>query len=314
MAEGVGYGKLLLFGEHAAVYGFPALGITLPLQTAVCVTEKKLPGIEVAITDRQKQATVEKIARRLAQAEGMLESFFIEIESTVPEELGFGSSAALCVAMVRALLGMKGETHVSSERVWLLAHEAEKIIHGTPSGIDTGLALKKGIYAFAGNTRSLPAKTQLKGAPFTLLVGSVARTRSTKELIEGIKDQNVFSSMEKLGAYASNAISLLQTVPPSSVASLAQLANDAQDTLRSIGLSTGELDLLLKTGLQNGALGGKLSGAGGGGAFFLLFDREKWAQSCRTILQKIIQSQAMTASIQGVFSWQSGKLVNLDRD
>jgi mevalonate kinase len=197
------------------------------------------------------------------------------LESEIPRGLGFGSSASLCVALASALAARLGETDIL--RVWEWAHRAEALFHGTPSGIDTGLALLGGLYSFRPRPPQLPEAERLTGAPLHLVVGAVPRADSAGALIGALRqkvlgrDQGVEAILERLGRMASRAAELLRRGARHDVAGeLGALAREAHGTLRALDLSTPELEELLREGRDNGALGGKLSGAGGGGAFFLI--------------------------------------------
>lgn len=307
LRRGSGHGKLLLFGEHAAVYGHPACGITLPNELRVTISGGPASRWRIAEAARRpggrqgrEEAAAAPAPGAIAAAGGpldlgreqrvLLEEFLarteellpprarmrgrIAVDSDIPIGLGFGSSAAWCVAFVRAALGEES----SSRETWELAHRAEGFFHGTPSGIDTGLAILGGLYAFAPAPPALPAARPLAGIPLHLLVGAVPRRDSARALIGRLKEridageQEATGTVARLGAVSARAAEILDSGDAALLPELGRLANEAQADLSALGLSTEELDDVLAAGAEAGALGGKLSGAGGGGAFFLVFD------------------------------------------
>ena len=151
-------GKLLLFGEHAAVYGHRAIGISLPETTTVHLTggTSSWDLAQVPLDDRE---TVLAILAQLEEHIPELASrgrCSVRIDSAVARGVGFGSSAALCGALARAALAHAGAAAEQDDRAWSLAHDAERLFHGTPSGIDTGLALMNGMHAFLPRAPRLP--------------------------------------------------------------------------------------------------------------------------------------------------------------
>lgn len=273
---GTGRGKLLLFGEHAAVYGHPACGLSLDSTMRVRIREIvpsrwRLPELDDG--NRGMLGAFLESAEPLFPKE-LFRPGEISVESTIPVGMGFGSSAAWCAAFARAILG--GST--DREMVWEKAHRAEEFFHGTPSGIDTGLAILNGLYAFTPSPPRLPGARPLEGFPMHFVVGAVPREGSTRTLVGDLrrriesKDPEAKRLVEELGALSRSAIEILATGDSARIGEIGKLADEAQTLLDRLGLSTAALDTMIGIGRKNGALGGKLSGAGGGGAFYLLFE------------------------------------------
>jgi mevalonate kinase len=168
-------------------------------------------------------------------------------------------------------------SEVSVDGLWEAAHRAEAYFHGTPSGIDTGLAVLDGLYAFAPVPPDLPGARRLDGFPLHLVIGAVPRAGSTRGLVAGLRERvesgdiDTKEAIERLGEFSARAIGLLAGGDPANLPELGRLADAAQGELAGLGLSTDHVDSLLRLGRESGAVGGKLSGAGGGGAFYLLF-------------------------------------------
>ena len=283
--SGKGWAKLLLFGEHAAVYRYPAVGLTLPWKLSVDITFTGAAAWTVSgsgdIGASDQVAKVVKHFENRFPLLGALGGGTVTIDSDIPPGLGFGSSAALCTAVSAALASVQYShskcPSPSSSALWAWAHTAEQLFHGTPSGIDTGLALYRGLFSFRPQTPGLPGMSRLDGFPLHLVVGAVPRLTSAKSLIRQMREQMLSEQratrvfMRNLGTIADQAIVILRKGDDRRTAELGVLANRAQDTLKNLGLSSPALDLLLEKARSAGALGGKLSGAGGGGAFFLLY-------------------------------------------
>lgn len=299
MGVGTGRAKLLLFGEHAAVYGYPAVGVTL----ASCITIElqrdargswELEGVEE--TDRAGVQRVLGLLEGLVGGRGR--GGRAVLRSSIPRGLGFGSSAALCVAAASAVAPAGSDRR----QVWAWAHEAERLFHGTPSGIDTGLSLLGGLYRFQPRPPALPEERRLRGLPLSLVVGAVPRLGNAGALIGALRERVAAGEaaatgrLERLGDIAVQAAELLDgpheaaAGPPRA---LGRLADEAQGLLAELGLASPELEMVLADGRAAGALGGKLSGAGGGGAFFLVFPDAASARAAAEGLRRSAAQQGL---------------------
>ncbi len=260
-------GKLLLFGEHAAVFGYPAVGITLSATLQIALYpggEWSTPGIS--------HPDLTTLLHRLEQ-DSMIPAGELQIASDLPLRSGFGSSAALTVACAR----LTGETDPYA--IWRRAHRWEHIFHGTPSGIDTGLCALEGAWMFR---RSQEDESSFDGLPHAqaielpelhLVVGSIPRQIDTRDLIFRVRDRRqeqpkeTNAILQKLGEIAT-------AVGTAGAAGNAQMigsaATEAQGLLSKLGVVSDEVASIINSGITAGAIGGKMSGAGGGGAFFLV--------------------------------------------
>ena len=263
--------KLLLFGEHAAVYGYPAVGYSLPwvLRVAHFPAERwELPGL-----GPYEQPVRTLVARLVEQArsEGLPVPVpgRLEFSTDIPVASGFGSSGALCACLVNLFFGAL--PLADRDR---LAWMAEGQFHGTPSGIDTALALREGWWAFDTTTRPVRA-TELSDPHLALITGALVRRSDTRTLVASVAarraagDRAVLDALEALGAVAAQAVAGWTGWD---APGLAALVTRARTGLQALGLETPGLTRVLEAGLAcPGALAAKLSGAGGGGAFLVLF-------------------------------------------
>ena len=260
-------GKLLLFGEHAAVYGEPALGISLPWTAELRIT----PLHAGQYASRELPPLPAALAAVLAQPPYAAQ---IEIRSHIPIGLGFGSSAALCVAAERALAGA-GQAHDGA--IWRGAHEREKVFHGSPSGADTGLAAHPGVgfLSWAGGDGGLPRYESLPTSELHLVVAAVPRRGDTRAQVAAVAqrlrtgDGATRDALQRLGRCSREARALLLQ-PRIPTAALGTLAAAAHRMLSRLGLADPQQNRLLQAGRDAGARGGKLSGAGCGGACYLV--------------------------------------------
>jgi len=149
-------GKLILIGEHAAVFGRPALIGTLGLHFDVQIRPLNDAGVRLILSDAPpkqrswaelQSAGDSLLAFALCETRRQLDrepaGFSIQIHSEIPVGAGFGSSAALACAVPAAVLAWAGR-EPSTETLAPIAFAIERRQHGRPSGIDHGTILAGG--------------------------------------------------------------------------------------------------------------------------------------------------------------------------
>lgn len=257
-------GKLLLFGEHAAVYGRPAVGLGVPWSLRLRFVPAREGDETGAAAERLRDA-----CRRLgidAPPAGAL-----EVRSEIPFGVGLGSSAALCVALARAVGGAAAAP--GERELWDRAHRAEHAFHGTPSGIDTGLALLGGVQRFTPAGPGVPSAQPIAVQRIHLVAGFVPRRGDTAAHVAAVRqrmqagDAAVRAAIDRLGAIVEPACRLLGAPAADRAVRLGTLADEAGALLNDIGVGSPVVADLLAAARAAGAAGGKISGGGGGGAF-----------------------------------------------
>jgi mevalonate kinase len=277
---GSAQGKLILTGEHAVLYGAPALGITLPWQMAAQIS--LVPASQKPESDLPPGLKDFEIwIKRNFSSVFPEEWRFHSITSAIPQGGGFGSSAALCVSTVRALISSD-----DPNEIWNLANRLERYFHGNPSGVDTALSLFGGIQLLQRSTSSsYPLERQsLEGAPLFLLTDWVPKASDTKESIRRLKEK-IEEPGSPAGSLMTDLISLSEETcsffcaSPGNYRGFGQLLNKTHDLLNKLGLGCEEQNYWIEQGRRLGALAGKLSGSGKGGAYFLLCASEEQARA-----------------------------------
>jgi mevalonate kinase len=279
-------GKAILFGEHAVVYGHPAVAVPvfeLQARVEIRAHDSGLPPIIVAPDiglreslldlplDNPLAAIVRATLRRLRvpQPAGME----IRVTSTIPVARGLGSGAAVSVAMVRAL-ARYFDTPLTSRDVSDLAYEVEKLHHGTPSGIDnTVIAFGKPVYF----VRDVVSEIFWVSRPFQLLVADTGIPNPTRDVVDAVRGfyeaepARLHTLFDEIGEIANAGRAAIET---GRVDQLGRLMNRNQELLERVGVSCPEIDRLVAAARQAGALGAKLSGAGRGGHVVCLVDAD----------------------------------------
>lgn len=261
--HGVGHGKVILLGEHAVVHGQPAIAMALPQEVRATVR------LDAAGTSEGLKRAVDAAAAAVGGFEGS--TFAVEVEGELPVAVGLGSSAALAVALVRALADL-GERRLDAIEVSQAANEVERVFHGTPSGIDATTATREGLLSFEIGP---PVRFDLvRPASKPSIVVALSGTRHhTGHTVGGLRSraeaapevyQPVFRAIGDL--VRAGRVALESGHWPR----LGELMSMNHELLRACGVSTPELDRLVADASACGALGAKLTGAGGGGAAIAL--------------------------------------------
>ena len=278
-------GKVILFGEHAVVYGQPALAVPVTqLHADVEVSDSPHPGIWIEAPDIDLHAELNTLPSDHPLAAVIHNLFFalqidpfpslnVRIDSTIPVASGLGSGAAVSVALIRALSTYTG-IPLSDERVNDLAFEIEKLHHGTPSGIDnTVITYARPVYFVKGR----PLETFKGGEPFFIIIGDTGVAAPTKEAVgdvrilwmeDKVKWEKIFS---KIGGLANQA---RITIEKGKTKELGELMDQNHALLQKMMVSSPELDKLVRAARNAGALGAKLSGGGRGGNMIALVTPE----------------------------------------
>lgn len=287
-------GKIILFGEHAVVYGRPALAVPVTqVHADVEIRASERPGIWIDAPDVDLSADLNTLpsdhplasvihnflflsrpspdpsGRPLPKGEGKFPDLYIKISSTIPVASGLGSGAAVTVALTRALASQLNHP-MTDEEINAFAYEIEKLHHGTPSGIDnTVITYAKPVYFVKGQ----PIETFKVGQPFTIVIGDTGISAPTKESVGDVRrlwqaDQTKWEKVfDEVGEIAKEARTVIER---GKTKELGELMSRNHALLQSMTVSSPELDALVTAARRAGALGAKMSGGGRGGNMIAL--------------------------------------------
>ena len=288
-------GKIILFGEHAVVYGRPALAVpVMQVQARAEVSDSARPGIWIEAegvglnaeinalpTDHPIAAVVHNLLFSLGISP--FPSLQIKITSTIPVASGLGSGAAVSVALTRALSAHLGYS-MTDEQVNAFAYEIEKIHHGTPSGIDnTVITYARPVYFI--KDRALETLTVPQ--PFILTIADTGIRALTKETVGDLRklwqaDREKWEPVfDRVAEIVEEARRLIET---GELEALGGLMDRNHALLQEMTVSSTELDALVEAARKAGALGAKMSGGGRGGNMIALAAPEHAEAVASTLL------------------------------
>ncbi len=277
-------GKVILFGEHSVVYGHPAIAVPVTdvrARAIIQATPRSSTGdIIVEAPDINLSASLKDLPHEhpIAEAIRLVQSALsistlpackIRVTSTIPIASGLGSGTAISVALIRALSTFLGRP-LPDQQVSSMVYEVDKIHHVNPSGIDnTVISFVKPIYF----VRDKPIQIIKVSDPFTILIADTGRPSPTATTVKNLRIRweadpyrysMIFSSVKEI------VISARTALETGNLNKLGELMTQNHNLLMELDVSSPELDFLVDSALNAGALGAKMSGGGRGGNMIAL--------------------------------------------
>ena len=278
MIQASACGKVILCGEHAVVYGVPALA--LPLLQLRAIAEIREDGrpcsllapdlnLDLVVSPEVSHPLVTTVLSALGHFDSPMPAAQIKVSSQIPIGRGLGSGTAISAAIFRALANYFGRSVERAEEQAFI-HQIETLYHGRPSGIDGAVIGYERALRFVRGKR--PEFLDLPTG-WSLLIADSGETTPTHVMVNGLRtrrdaDPQLYDPLiATIGDLSRQAEVCLKC---NAMVLLGQFLNRNHDLLCQLGLSTPRLDELVDIARAAGALGAKLSGGGGGGVLIAL--------------------------------------------
>jgi len=299
--------KVILSGEHAVVYGKPAIVSAIDIRLRFSIQEgagkRQDPHVEKIAEIVQKYLTEKKLKGSLKK------SYVVTIESDIPIGRGLGSSAALSVAGAAAFLEFFSGKARSPEIANNLAYQVEKIFHRLPSGVDNSTAafgglvyfrkefeFLKGIYKVAFK---IPQKIEEK----LYLIDSGPPLETTADMVNHVgkfynshakSTEQIFNVIEK------TTKRLVVSLVKEDGSFFAQQISENQQLLEKLGVVSNSTKKLLYGLTKYGV--GKITGAGGkkSASGYLLFYADNPPGLEKRLKKQAVSYMKFTQSHDGV--------------
>jgi mevalonate kinase len=290
--------KVILFGEHFVVYGSPAIlaainkRISVDARTIIHDENNIVIRSDIGVAGEYRNNGEFNALEGGSKAKAVLDPLYgairqvllmrnkkkkkknigieIGISSRVPPGIGLGSSAASCVATVAAVDSLF-QKNPSRQKVCELAIESERLIHKRTSGADCYVSTFGGLMQYYGKSKSFK-NIETKGS-LSLVVASTGIKHSTSDLVAGVKrfkDTNriLFESLSKQASDI--CLQACTAIKSGKCDKIGELMNENQIILQQIGISHHKVRDIIDICSKAGAMGAKITGAGGGGAVIAL--------------------------------------------
>lgn len=299
--------KVILFGEHAVVYGQPALAVPVASLRATALIEPS-EQFRILAVDTGRSVSLDALAEMVddalwRMAKLTLDFFHAEppkvtitLTSQIPPASGLGSGAAVSAALGRAVALAVGKT-ISQDELNPLVYEVERIYHGTPSGIDNTVIVYEQPVFFM---REHPIERLSIKAPFGLIIADTGKASLTKVAVGDVRTLydadrvRIQPLLERIGQVSRAARTALES---GEIETLGRLMNENHELLQQLTVSSPELDALVSAARDADALGAKLSGGGRGGNMIALVD-ETTRQAVQDALIKAGAARVLFTLVQ----------------
>lgn len=299
---GDAHAKAILLGEHAAVYGAPALAIPLH---GLGVTAHTVPAEEIQLDSELFTGPASEAPARLwpvltavrtaLDQQSAITGTTIRIRSSIPYERGLGSSAAVAAAVVRAVADLT-QTNLEPDRLYAMVQEAERVAHGNPSGLDARAVTATAPIRFQ---QGAVAPVEV-GGPLVFVLADSGASGSTAQAVAQVRERRT-ADRSGTDAIIARIADLTETaagdLTRGDAAGLGARMTQTHELLAGLGVSDDRLDALVAAAHGAGSLGAKLTGGGQGGCIIALATSTEHAEELGAALRTAGAPRTWTTTV-----------------
>lgn len=293
-ATGTAYGKIILMGEHAVVYGEPA--IAFPFRATPVDVNIKKATTHSWIDSDYYTGFLNEAPSSLANLSYLINTICIDlnkpstdlsitIHSAIPAERGMGSSAAVATALVRALFSYFDHP-LNITQLLTYVDLSEKIAHGNSSGLDARATSSECPILYKKGSIFEPFPLNVSGYLIAADTGIKGQTRQAVADVAAQVKHFPSQTIAKIKHIGQLTLQAKEAIEKNQRARLGSLMTQAHESLRELNISNRKLDHLVRAAITHGALGAKLTGGGRGGCMIALTKTKKEAETIAKILME----------------------------
>ena len=306
-------GKAIIFGEHAVVYKKPAISVAVDKRAKITITPSDSQTIFVCddLNIKSEINLEKKEFHMIYGYEGIVKYIFetlmlqhdtepinINLTLDLPIGAGLGSSAAITVALIAALDNYH-DRELYLDKIAKIAHNVELKVQGSASPLDTATSTYGGLIFLDEYSKVSKLNANLENV---MVIGYTSQRGDTGKMVANVKQLKekypvlIDSIMDTISNITLQAKELFEkkTLDEKDFQIMADLFNINQGLLDAIGVNTLELSNMIYTSRKMGAIGSKLTGAGGGGSMIAL---------CPKKTEKVLKTLKLTEdAIEANFS------------
>lgn len=275
---GKAHSKIILMGEHSVVYGYPAIAIPLKEIKTICKITKSNKKLEFNYNDTLSMAVY--YALKYIKIRNAYIKY--EVDSEIPSRRGMGSSAAVSIAAIRSVFDYYNQK-LTYKILTYLVNKAEKVAHGSPSGLDAKTCMSNKAIKFIKNKGLSMIDLNLNAY---LLIADTGIYGQTKEAVEKVKElgEKAIPILGNIGLFTNE---VEKNIREKNLKLIGENMTHAHEELKKLGVSCKKSDNFVETALENGALGAKMSGGGLGGCVIVLIENEEKVKKIEEKLKKL---------------------------
>lgn len=318
-------GKVTLFGEHAVVYGEPAIVMAINRRAYVEVQLRNDSKIRVIAPDivikgvtltfdRNTFSVESETSRALSELSYVIKAVEliarnyeifkgadIRVWSEMPVGAGLGTSAAITVATIKAY-SKALDLDLDKKNIALLGWQTEREVQGTASPMDTSIATYGGIIQVQPIGNDINIEKLNVSVKLPIIIGYISREYKTRDMVAKVKllkekyNEIIDPIISAIGQVSRKARYFLES---GNLKEVGELMNINHGLLEALGVSTKQLNDMVYAARRAGAVGAKLTGAGGGGCIIALAleQRENISLAMKSVGGQVLESEVSESGV-----------------